>query len=199
MKTLKFLLIFILIIAVAYFVFQEFSGFQDKKIKNLEEKIALLKEEHVPLRFRISEKTNDSVFLTLKFYNASNKEINSLNTALPGQELSFDFQVVPVKGRYVAFPSKIFSNVIAAANGEELYKYYDKEGFPGVFYNDSLDQDLKTVLTDLFTKIKTGETDSLENNFGSMVHDIKNLKSFLPDVVYAIVCHTKGGIEIKEE
>ena len=199
MKIFKFLLILIILVAVAYFVFQEFTGYQERKIKSLEEKIALLKEEHVPLRFRISEKTADSVVLTIKFYNANNKEINSLNTSLPGQELSFDFQVVPIKGKYVAFPSKLFSNVIAPVNGITLFQFYDNNGFPGVFYSDSIDQDLKVGLTNLFAKVKTGQTDSIKNQFGNMVHDVKDIKSFMPDIVYSIICHTKGGIEIIEE
>jgi hypothetical protein len=106
---------------------------------------------------------------------------------------------VPVNDRYVAFPSKLFSNVIAAADGIKLYSYYDKDGFPQVFESDSIDFDLKMGLQDLFQQIKSGQTDSINQHFGNMVHDIKDLKSFMPDMVYSIVCRTKGGIEIKEE
>jgi hypothetical protein len=172
---------------------------QEEKIKMLESKISLLKETHIPIRFKILEKTADSIKLAAKFYNADNKEINSLDTTLVGQELSFDFYVVPVKDRYLSYPYKIFSNQIAASHGIELYDYYDKEGFPEVFESKELDPDIRVGLKDLFQKIREGQMDSLKNYFGNMVHDIKEFKSFIPQTVYSIVTHTKGGIEIIEE
>jgi hypothetical protein len=199
MKIIKTIIILAIIGAALFFGYSTCIENQKEKIKKLEEKIALLKEEHIPMRFKISEKTADSIQLVVKFYNADNKEINKLETKIAGQELSFDFDVVPVNGKYVAFPSKLFSNVIAAADGIKLYSFYDKDGFPQVFESDSLDNDLKMGLQDLFQQIKTGQTDSINQHFGNMVHDIKDIKSFMPDMVYSIVVHTKGGIEIIEE
>jgi len=199
MKIIKTIIILAIIGASLFFGYSTCIENQKEKIKKLEEKIALLKEEHIPMRFKISEKTADSIQLVVKFYNADNKELNKLETRIAGQELSFDFDVVPVNGKYVAFPSKLFSNVIAAADGIKLYSFYDKDGFPQVFESDSLDNDLKLGLQDLFQQIKTGQTDSINQHFGNMVHDIKDIKSFMPDMVYSIVCRTKGGIEIIEE
>ncbi len=199
MKTLKVLFILIIIIAAIVFGYFRLIEYQKETIKKLEDKIALLKEEHIPIRFKIIEKTSDSISLVVKFYNADNEEINKLETKLAGQELSFDFYVVPVKDRYVAFPSKLFTNRIAAVDGIPFYALYDIEGFPQVFETKNIDLDLKKGLQDLFQQIKTGQVDSIEHSFGNMVHDIKDLKSFMPDMVYSIVCHTKGGIEIVEE
>jgi hypothetical protein len=197
----KFLFIILIFIALAAIVFGYFTCAekQEEKIKLLEAKIALLKEEHTPIRFKIIEKTDDSIKLAAKFYNADNKEINKLETTLEGQELSFDFYVVPVKDRYLAFPSKIFSNKIAPANGIELYKLYDQNGFPEVYKTTNMDNEIYEGLQDVFQHIKSGQLDSLNNYFGNMVHDIKEFKSFLPQTVYSIVTHTKGGIEIIEE
>jgi hypothetical protein len=199
MKTIRNLFILAIIGATLVFGYFKCIENQKEKIKQLEDKIALLKEEHIPIRFKISEKTNDSIKLVLKFYNADNEEFNKMETKLSGQELSFDFYIVPVKDKYVAFPSKLFSNVIAASNGIDLYNFYNKDGFPQVFESKNMDSDLKTGLQNLFEQIKAGQIDSINHNFGNMVHDIKDLKAFMPDMVYSIVCHTKGGIEIKEE
>ncbi|MBN1253326.1 MAG: DUF2304 domain-containing protein [Bacteroidales bacterium] len=172
---------------------------QKNKIKLLEENIALLKEENIPLKFKISEKTNDSITLTIKLYNADNKEINEIKQKLSGQELSFDFYVVQIKDKYVAFPSKIFTDKIAAADGINLYGYYDRNSYPEIFYHTDINKDVYDGLQDIFTKIKAGQLDSINNYFGNMVHDIKEFKSFLPGNVYSIVTRTKGGIEIIEE
>jgi len=199
MKTLRNLFLIVIVIGIIIFGYFKITELQKEKIKELEDKIALLKEEHIPIRFKVSEKTDDSIKLIVKFYNADNEEINVMETKLPGQELSFDFYVVPVKDRYLAFPSKLFSNVIAASKGIELYELYDKEGFPGVFESKNMDLDLRKGLQDLFIQIKAGQIDSINHSFGNMVHDIRDLKSFMPDMVYSIVSHTKGGIEIVEE
>ena len=199
MKTLKVLFILVIIIAALIFGYFKLIDFQKEKIQQLEDKIALLKQQHIPIRFKISEKTDDSIRLVVKFYNADNEEFNKMEIKVPGQELSFDFYVVPINDSYVAFPSKLFSNRIAASDGIPLYNLYDKEGFPQVFETVKMDADLKSGLQILFQKIKAGQVDSINHSFGNMVHDIKDLKSFMPDMVYSIVCHTKGGIEIVEE
>jgi hypothetical protein len=197
-KFFLFLLVFGILTALLFGYFKCIEK-QEEKIRKLESKIALLKETQTPIRFKILEKTKDSIKLSAKFYNSDDKEIGKLDTIIPGQELSFDFYVLPVKDRYLAFPSKIFSNQIAAANGIKLYDIYDKEGFPQVFYSKDMDRDLNTGLKYVFKQVKTGQLDSLNKYFGNMVHDIRKLKSFIPKTVYSIVTHTKGGIEIIEE
>jgi len=172
---------------------------QEKQIKKLEDNIALLKETNQPLRFKILEKTEDSIAFILKFYNADGKEINAIKEKLNGQELSFDFYVVPVKDKYVAFPSKMFTDRISADNGIVLYDYYDEEGYPAIFYTKDINKDLYKGLKEVYQKVKKGQLDSLNDHFGNMVHDIAKVKSFLPENVYTIVTHTKGGIEIIEE
>jgi hypothetical protein len=172
---------------------------QKKQIKHLEDNIALLQEETTPIRFKILEKTQDSITLVVKFYNADKKEINSMKQKLNGQELSFDFYMVSVKDKYIAFPSKIFTDRIPADDGIVLYNYYDKDGYPEIFYKKDINKDLYKGLKDVYQEVKNGQLDSLNNHFGNMVHDIKKFKSFLPENVYSIVVHTKGGIEIIEE
>lgn len=172
---------------------------QKKQIRKLEDKIALLKEENTPIRFKIKDKTNDSITVTVKFYNADKKEINSFTRKLNGQELSFDFYVVPVKNKHVAFPAKIFTDRIAPDKGISLYKYYNKEGYPGIFSSKDIDKDLYKGLKDLYLNIQNNQMDSISEHFGNMVHDFKKVKSFIPGNVYSIITHTKGGIEIIEE
>lgn len=172
---------------------------QKNKIKQLENNIALLKEENIPLRFKILEKANDSIMLVVKFYDADNKEINKIEQKLHGNELSFDFYVIPVKDRYVAFPSKIFTDKVAANDGIILYEHYNREGYPAIFYSSEINSELYEGLKNVYFKVKSDQLDSLNEHFGNMVHDIKEFKSFLPGNVYSIVTHTKGGIEIVEE
>ncbi|RLD71188.1 MAG: hypothetical protein DRJ10_19650 [Bacteroidetes bacterium] len=191
--------LWILVVLTSLIFVSSCIGSQKNKIKQLEDNIALLKEQSIPVRFKIIEKSNDSIQLVVKFYNADNKEINKLEQKMHGAELSFDFYVVPVKDRYVAFPSKIFTDKIAANDGIILYDYYNKENYPEIFNSKEMNPELYEGLKGVFVKIQSGQLDSLTDHFGNMVHDIKEFKSFLPGNVYSIVTHTKGGIEIIEE
>jgi len=207
---MKKLIIVILVLAVlggvAYYGSDYVLKEQEKTIAKLEDKIHFLKEETVPIRFKILEKDSANVKFVLKFYEQdSTAEAFIQDTiSLPGQELSFDFYVVPVKDTKnnrevkVAFPYKIFTNSMPAKDGKLLFNYYDEHGFPQVFNNAEADTSYMNRMTDLFTKIKTGDTEEIKGIYGSMVQDIQKLNEFAVNHVYQIIIHTKGGIEIRE-
>jgi hypothetical protein len=205
---MKKLLITVLILGIvgtgAYYAFKYFVKEQEKTIAKLEEKIHFLKEETVPVKFRIIEKDTANITFVIKFYDQDNADaFNSDTLTLPGQELSFDFYVVPVKdtsGREVkiAFPYKIFTNSMPAKDGKLLFNYYDDQGFPQVFNNAKADTAYINRMSELFEKVKNGKTEEIEGIFGSMVQDIQKLNEFEENKTYKIVIHTKGGIEILE-
>jgi len=197
---LKFALLFLLI-AIAIVILGLFSvtKFQDKKIEKLESKIELLKEVSTPVRFKIIDKNNGKIHFAVKFYDSDGNVINRQEFSLEGEELSFDFFVIPVKDRYIAFPHKIFTNKIAPKDGENIFKLYDKNGFPEIFNSSGLDNDIKLGLQELFSQLKTENIEDLEGLFGSGIQDIKGISEFEKDNIYKIVSHTKGGIEILSE
>lgn len=205
---MKKLLLFIVLLAIigtaGYYGFEWYKGKQEIKIAKLEDKIHFLKEETVPIRFKVLEKDTAKITFLIKFYDQDSEDAFNIDTiTMAGQELSFDFYVVPVEdstGREVkiAFPVKIFTNKIAAKDGRVLFQYYDDEGFPQVFANASADSAYVNRMSELFSKIKNGDTESIEGIFGSMVQDIQQLNEFAEGKIYEIIIHTKGGIEIKE-
>jgi len=188
-----------------YYGFNWYIGQQEKEIAKLEDKIHFLKEETVPVRFKILEKDSSTIKFLLKFYEQDAEEAFIADTiTLPGQELSFDFYVVPVKDKKnnrevkVAFPYKIFTNSMPAKDGKLLFDYYDEHGFPQVFNNTEADTSYMNRMSELFAKIKAGNTEEIEGIYGSMVQDIQKLNEFAVNHVYQIIIHTKGGIEIQE-
>lgn len=200
---MKKLIIFILIAGVlgvgGYYGFEWYKGQQEEKIAKLEDKVEFLKAETVPLRFKVLEKDSSQITFAFKFYDQNDIEFNLDTLSLQGQEISFDFYIVPVKDNLkIAFPYKIFTNKIPAKDGKILFDYYDDEGFPQVFSNEGSDEEYISLMSDLFSKIKAGDTEDIEGIYGSMVQDIKQLNEFTVNRKYEIVVHTKGGIEIKE-
>ena len=206
---MKKLVIVILVLAVlggaVYYGSDYILGKQEKNIAKLEDKIHFLKEETVPLRFKILEKDSASIKFLIKFYEQDAEEAFISDTiSLKGQELSFDFYIIPIKDIKnnkevkVAFPYKIFTNKMPAKDGVLLFKYYDEHGFPQIFNNAKADTSYVNRMTELFSKIKVEKVEDIEGIYGSMVQDIKKLNEFAKNHVYQIVIHSKGGIEIKE-
>ncbi|MEA2042035.1 MAG: hypothetical protein U9N85_05730 [Bacteroidota bacterium] len=189
----------ITILIVFYFFFSISSCKQKEKIASLEQKIDLLKAEYSPIRFKIIEKENNTIDVAIKFYNSDDKVIRRVNKSIKGNELSFDFYVIPVKGRYLAFPYKIFSDQIAPDDGELITQYYDSEDFPEIFDSKLINKTLKAGLTAVFRKVKSNDFDPDDKYFGNTVHDISKLKEYKTGQVYRVVTHTKGGIEVIEE
>ncbi len=197
-KASYYIVIIALILLVGGYFLTRYAKIQEKRIENLEDHIAFLKAESVPVKFRIDEKTDSLIKVTIKFYDLDDNEIAKTQQQVYGEELSFDFWVIPVKDKYVAFPHKLFSDQIAPKNGIILTGFYDKQGFPQIFHHSQITNQGKEAFTLLFDELKTDSIQHDLKQFGNMVHDIKQIKSFQEGYVYKIVVHTKGGIEVLE-
>ncbi|MCK5537748.1 MAG: hypothetical protein KAI79_13055 [Bacteroidales bacterium] len=171
---------------------------QEDKIINLEKVIDNLKEESNPIVFKITEKTEGTISYKVMFLDEDGNKINTIEEKIDGNELFFDFFSVKVNDKYIAFPDKIFTDAVPAANGNDLKELYNKDGFPMVFYSEKITDESKAALSDLFTKIKDPNQE-IKEQFGSVVHDMHGIKSFEPGYTYKIIVHTKGGIEIIED
>ncbi len=199
-KILIIILIIGAVAATAYYGFGYLTKQQEKKIAKLEDKVNFLKKETVPIRFKILEKDTANISFAIKFYDQDSTNFTSDTITLQGQELSFDFNVVPIKKDYnIAFPVKIFTNKIPAKNGLSLFKYYDDHGFPQTMTTNGADDEYINLITDLFGKIKEGKTEDIKGIYGSMVQDIAKLNEFQVNHIYKIIIHTKGGIEVTED
>ncbi len=199
-KILIGILILGVIAAGAYYGFGYLTKKQEKKIAKLEDKINFLKKETVPMRFKILQKDTANITFAVKFYDQDSTEFTADTIRLAGQELSFDFAVIPIKKDYsIAFPTKIFTNKLPAKNGKSLFEYYDDHGFPQTMSINGADEEYINLMTDLFAKIKAGDTEKIKGIYGSMVQDIAKLNEFQVNHIYKIVIHTKGGIEVLED
>ena len=198
-KYIIVILLLLIVAAGATFFLTQYDSIQKKKIEELTLNIAELKAEHVPILFKIVERTDSGMQVVVKFFDAEDNELTRKEYSLRGKELSFDFQVIPIDKSYLAFPYKIYSDQIAPVDGIDLIENYDKAGFPQVFYQSDLSVDNKRVLASIFEKVKAGKILDEKNTFGSVVHDFEGIKSFETGLIYKIVSRTKGGIEIIEE
>lgn len=200
MRTIALIIVFVLGItgAVIYFLPRIIEG-QEKTIEKLEKNIEFIKKENIPVKFKITEKEGDYIHFEIKYLDSKGKEVNKRNFILKGKELFFDFQVVKIDNYYLSFPIKVFSDCISPDMGIVIIDDYEKKGFPQIFYDEKLNTATSDTLTKIYAKIKSGEAEKDEDNFGNAVHDIKEFRSFQIGTVYKIIAHTKGGIEVLED
>ncbi len=198
--------LFIILISSIYCA----TTWQQRKISQLNKQIAFLKQEVVPIRFKILDRRNDTIYFSMKFYDLDHNVVyfydengekhDFVRIKIPGRELSFDFIVVPISDRFVAFPYKVFSDAIAPKYGLVLFKYYDRDNFPQIYYSENSTPAFNSGMAALFQKIKKGDIEDIKGIFGSMVQDVQNFSQFKVGRIYRIVFHpAKGGIEIIEE
>jgi hypothetical protein len=198
----KILIILFSAVAVGALVFGVFGVLtcnQQKKIAQLEEHIDKLKAVQTPIRFKITERTDEDFEVALKYFDANDEVINRVEKKFKGSELSLDFVEFKVKDSYVAFPYKMYSDEIAPDDGYLMLNDYDKAGFPQIFYQKGLNPELKKGLQKLFENLKENKVNPFETYFGNMVHDLKGVKNYQTGVVYKVIVHTKGGIEVVED
>lgn len=174
---------------------------QRAAIERLEERIELLKDEFVPVRFMVLSRSDQSVSARFRFYDADGKEIASFERSWNGSELAIDSIVVPIADRVVAFPFRVFTDAVAPGKGTELFDYYDRDGFPAIFWSVGLDGKLKSALVELFARVRAYEKSlaPIPGLYGSAVHDLRRLGAFEVGSVYSLVVRARGGIEIIRE
>jgi hypothetical protein len=170
---------------------------QKEKLVQLKANIAQLKEEHVPMRFKVVGREDGQIVAKVKLYDMDGSEIGAAESTLPGESLFLDFISVPLEKKFLAFPHSIFTDAVPARDGIQLFPLYDRGEFPEVFATDGINDALKKDLTALFAKVKQGS--AVNGSFGNAVHDIKEFKTFDEDVVYRVIARLKGGLEIVED
>ncbi len=199
---LVILILALVLVGIGYLLKDKIIPSQEKKIKQLEEEITFLKQETVPIKYKLLDNSNDTVKVSVKFFDLDGNTVNKHTFVLPGNVVSFDFAVVKFKDvhdRYIAFPEKIFTNKIAPSDGETLFKYYEKDGYPQIFYSKDMSKKFRNGIEELYKMVKSGQYGNEIEVFGSMVENVRDPKYFKPGNIYKIVVHTKGGIEIMQD
>jgi len=228
-----FIIVFASILGAGYFYLDWARAGQQRKIAGLEALSAKLTAETVPMRFMVLSRGDEGVRVRIRLYDLSGKELVLVEKTFPGRELFFDFLVSSLPppeaagaggggesggARWLAFPYRVFTDSLPAAQGALLLDAYDRSGFPAVFDGGAFGAGESAALKAVFARARkaaaAGEpaagTVGYEGgrgsagsrgsaDYGSAVHEVSSLARFEEGVVYKIVCRVKGGIEIMED
>jgi hypothetical protein len=211
--------------ACVYFYLDWARSGQKERIAGLEALSARLTVETVPMRFMVVSRDEAGLRARIKLYDLAGKELVLVEKALPGKELYLDFLLSPLPGesgseaRWLAFPYRIFTDELPAAQGVLLLDSYEVSGFPSIYDGQApgdkpLGPGERKALAAVFARARrsggaSGKADTAapvdyaaprhEADFGSAVHDVSALSRFEVGVVYKVVCRAKGGIEVMED
>ncbi len=203
MKTIRAVLTILLLCsvlgvgAIAFLWWQ-----QGTTLERLEERIARIKTASIPLRFMVLSR-GENISARFRFYDADGNEIASFERAWRGSELSIDSVMVPVEGRWLAFPSRVYTELIPPSRGTLLFDYYERDGFPLIHDSAGLEAKDRSILSELFARVRSPSFQESDRegrrSWGSVVHDIRNLSSFEVGAIYSLVVRPSGGMEIVRE
>ena len=215
------------ILACGYFYLDWARSGQKERIAGLEALSARLTSETVPMRFMVLSRDESGLRARIKLYDLAGKELVLVEKALPGKELYLDFLLSPLPGasaseaRWLAFPYRVFTDELPAAQGVLLLDSYELSGFPAIYGGQEagaapLGPEERKALAAVFARARrsggapaSGKVDASkpvdfsaprrEVEYGSAVHDVSALSRFEVGVVYKVVCRAKGGIEVMED
>ncbi len=153
-----------------------------------------LKQEIIPARFTLAESKRKKHFnIKISYYDLNNNKVGKEESfSLEGEEVFFECIVVSLDSKSKAvFPYRVYSDVIAPANGRVILKSYDDNGIPAIFLGIKSRQmeSLKDIYYDLQNK------DFSKNYFYSVFH----IKIPKESRKYKLVSRMKGGIETFED
>lgn len=187
-------------------------GCTERRKVELEQQVAILKEEFIPMEFEISKYDDSEIKLKSVFYDLEGKKVGSQSVQLTGNELNFDFQVIKLSdSSFLFFPCGIYSELISINDSIKILQAYDHNGFPKIYNGileavdekgKKLDSASKSSISDdiklYYEAAKSGISDfSNTEAHGVAVHDIKNIAQFKKGFVYKVICHPHtGGVEI---
>ncbi|HCM28011.1 MAG: hypothetical protein A2Z99_17070 [Treponema sp. GWB1_62_6] len=211
-------LVAVLLVAAALGVAVYVLARQKSAIARLEDRIDMLEGAAAPLRFTILSRGGETVSARFAFYDAAGTEIAAFERSWKGGELSIECLVVPVAGRTLVFPSRVFADSAVPRIGTELFNYYDRAGFPAVFDSPALDGKAREALSDLFGLLRAwdrskgegsepgqgAEADArrrtakvLDGVFAGAYRDVRSLRTAEVGAVYTLL--SRSGVEIVRE
>lgn len=164
------------------------SGKQD-----ITSRIHLLKEETVPLRFKLFSQQNSSMVLAGKFFDLDGNSVGRFETPYSNNgPISVHFTDVDVKGCHIIFPNSIS---FGDANYEiDICQYYEENGFPNVYKSMILDSVLRVEIGNIFTLLSNGKENKVEKQYGTVTFLSSDIEHPREGVNYEFHITTEGKI-----
>ena len=179
-----------------------FRPFQEKKSVKITEKIHLLKETIVPLRFKIVSYDGNVTRLAVKLFDLDNKITGRFESNISnGSDIGFAFSDIEIEKKHIIFPVEMrFTDSTGNLKTVDLKEhYFTKEGYPGTYNSELIDSVLKTEIGKLSALYLVNDMQKIEKRYHSVFTTIKQtLKQPSERTPYEMVIKSNGEIFFKK-
>lgn len=157
-------------------------------------RIHLLKEETVPLRFKLYTNTGKELMLAGKLFDLDGNMVGRFETPFINSNgpISVHLTDVDISGRHITFPNSIsFGD---SAGEIDLMQYYSNNGFPDVYNSSIIDSVLKMEIGRIFGLISDGKDQKVESRYGKVNYLSSDIEHPREGVNYEFHVSSNGKI-----
>ncbi len=157
-------------------------------------RIHLLKEETIPIRFKLYTKQGSGLMLAGKLFDLDGNAVGRFETPFINNNgpISIHVTDVDINGRHISFPNLITYG--EGASEIDLTQYYYSNGFPQVYNSSIIDSVLKVEIGRIFDLIISGKNNKVENQYGSITYLSSDIEHPREGVNYEFHVSSNGKI-----
>lgn len=166
-----------------------------KEEVHIGEKIHLLKEESVPIKFKVVTLSDGKNVITGKLFDLDNNPVGRFELPYKDGSITLLFTDINIKGKHVIFPSEMRQYTDVDTIKTLLASYYDQEGTPAVYNSQVIDPILYSELSKLYTILSEGDTSYIKKTYGTITKRTTTVAMPQARVSYIIKTTSSGTIE----
>ena len=159
------------------------------------EKIHLLKEESVPIKFKVVTLSDGKNVITGKLFDLDNNPVGRFELPYRDGSVTLTFTDINIKGRHVIFPDEMQQYIGNDTIKTLLAAYYDHQGTPAVYSSQVVDPILYSELSKLYTILLNGDTAYINKTYGTITKRTTTVTIPQERVSYIIKTTSSGIIE----
>ena len=165
---------------------------------HITEKIHLLKETAVPLRFKILPRNGAATVIAVKLFDLDNNIIERFEADIAdGSDIGFAFSDIEIDQKHIIFPVEMrFSSPKDSLCEIDLKQYYFKDGYPKIYASSLIDTVLCEEIGKLSSLYISGENEKMiQKRYHGVFKTIKQtLKQPTERTPYEMVIKRDGSI-----
>jgi hypothetical protein len=160
-----------------------------------------LSDSELPVTLTVFGRSNDgdagsssTISARLAFFSPDGDLSGSLERSWSGWELKVDCVMIGTSGGWLAFPCLVTTDE-TSGSGVDLFRYYDKSGFPAIYDSPRLTQKERSALRRLFWLVRVERW--LPMFPGTLGHETVVIRSFEAGTEYSLRVARDGKIQLK--
>ncbi|MBR4265717.1 MAG: hypothetical protein IKQ46_06645 [Bacteroidales bacterium] len=160
---------------------------------HIAEKIHLLKEETIPIRYKIVSRP-DGEIIAAKFFDLDGKVVGRFETAYNDGDILLEFTNIDINLHHIFLPAKMKFIKNGEVNSIELTDYYIRDNYPQIYNSTMIDPILKKEIGKISTLLRESKEETVAKKYGGITVSRVSLTHPCEGVMYELKITTNGDI-----